>query len=103
MSLPHASLFPAVSIPEVILQFVNVGYLRDITELGSFSPRFALTEEGDAVLCIRSESQAAALGLTRYVVALFDEGGLHLDNPIETDSLPELLRYLADHWDILLS
>lgn len=93
--------FPGYEVPPELLEFVNVGYLRDISWHNDASPSFALTPDDSAVLWIEHQNPAQReIGGARFVVALYDEDHNWLSDPLITDSLDELLKYLVDHWDI---
>jgi hypothetical protein len=88
-------------IPEEIQALVRAGQLRDISWGNDACPCFEITDDGSVRLwvehpvSVQRESRAP-----RFVITLYDEADTYLGTALASESLPEVLHYLADHHDL---
>lgn len=90
------------AIPAEILALVAAGKLQDQSWHNNTCPSFLVPNtSGSVILWIEHPDPNRREGHgKRFVVCLQDEDEGFLCTAIQTDRLPELLHYLADHWDV---
>lgn len=93
-------------IPPEILAAVANGKLKDTSWGNDVAPTFAVCDsvnpddESVKVWVDHPVMESRETGAMRFTVAHYDEDGDWLNDALETDSLPELLAYLDDHFSI---
>src|SRR5262249_12476821 len=94
--------FPAdYAVPSEIAALAQSGKITDTSWGDDVCPSFNLTEDGGIRLWVGHPDPARReIKGKRFIIALYDEQENWLCCQEETDSLPVLLAYLRDQYDI---
>lgn len=89
-------------MPAEIVALVSAGQLTDVSWHNDVCPSFTFagSDESARLFVDHPDPEQRETSGSRFVVCLYDEEEEFLGTSIETDSLPEILVYLKDHWDI---
>jgi hypothetical protein len=102
---PYQTEFPGFVLPNEIAALVASGELIDTSWHNDMCPSFSpngISPDGSVRVWVDFEDRndREYPDGKRYLVSLHNESGEGIDNPVETDSLKEVLDYLKDHWNV---